>query len=141
LEKDLKATSDAAESSRSAAVGAQEAADSWRKGFAPNSGPVLSLTQVRDDHNQGYKESFDTIANTVKTTHTSAEQRRQDAVDAQGNADAWRAGWTPSSGPLLSLHQRRAIPDGYTFNYDNLETSIKNTHDAAEAARSAAVAA
>jgi hypothetical protein len=42
---------------------------------------------------------------------------------------------------VLSLNQRRAIPDGYTFNYDNLETSIKNAHDAAEAARSAAVAA
>ena len=37
------------------------------------------------------------------------------------------------------MSQHRAIPDGYTFNFDNLETSIKNTHDAAEAARTAAV--
>ena len=34
---------------------------------------------------------------------------------------------------------RRAIPDGYHFNYDNLETSIKDTHSTAEAARQSAV--
>ena len=60
-------------------------------------------------------------------------------VANEEDINAWRKGSTPNSGPILSLHQHKAIPDGYTFNYDNLETSIKNTHDAAEAARNAAV--
>ena len=79
--------------------------------------------------------------NGVTTAHSTAEAARQAAVNAQEAADAWRKGSTPSAGPVYpyGLSQRRAIPDGYHFNYDNLETSIKDTHSAAEAARQAAV--
>merc|ERR1711937_932725 len=91
----------------------------------------------------GYTHNYGVLEKSILDTHSAAEDARQAAVDAQANADKWRDGTTPNSGPVYpyGLSQRRAIPDGYTFNYDNLETSIKNTHDAAEAARSAAVAA
>jgi hypothetical protein len=79
-------------------------------------------------------------------TQADALKDRQDKYYARvlwGNqqeeeANAWRG--APYS-PVQSFNQRRAIPDGYHFNYDNLETSIKNTHDSAEAARNSAVAA
>jgi hypothetical protein len=144
LESDLLKQQIAAEDKRTAIVDAEEAANSWRKGWTDNTGDVFpyGLVQVRSrDHDQSYKSAYDTLADSIKTTHKTAEQKRQDAVDAQENADAWRYGVTASSGPVLSLHQRRAIPDGYTFNFDNLKDSIKTTHDTAESARQAAVSA
>merc|ERR1719305_1962355 len=83
----------------------------------------------------GYTFNFGNLKTSIKDTHDAAEAARQAAVAAQEAADAWRKGSTPNSGPVLSLNQHRAIPDGYTFNFGNLETSIKNAHDAAEAAR------
>ena len=87
----------------------------------------------------GYTFNYGNLETSIKDTHDTAEAARVAAVNAQEAADAWRKGSTPNSGPVLSLNQRRAIPDGYTFNYGNLETSIKDTHTAAEAARQAAV--
>lgn len=43
LKNSIHDTHTAAEAARVAAVNAQEAADAWRKGSTPNSGPVLSL--------------------------------------------------------------------------------------------------
>jgi outer membrane murein-binding lipoprotein Lpp len=141
LETSIKDTHSAAEAARQSAVNAQEAADAWRKGSTPNAGPVLSLAQGVDDRDQGYYHSYSNMNNGVTTAHSSAEAARQAAVNAQEAADAWRKGSTPSAGPVYpyGLSQRRAIPDGYHFNYDNLETSIKDTHSAAEAARQSAV--
>jgi len=59
-------------------------------------------------------------------------------VANEEDINAWRKGSTPNSGPVV-LSEGRAIPDGYHFNFDNLEASIKAAHDAAEAARVAAV--
>merc|ERR1719426_329020 len=87
----------------------------------------------------GYTFNYDNLETSIKNTHDAAEAARNAAVAAQEAVDAWRKGSTPNSGPVLSLNQHRAIPDGYTFNFGNLETSIKNTHDTAEAARQAAV--
>jgi len=87
----------------------------------------------------GYHFNYDNLETSIKDTHSTAEAARQSAVNAQEAADAWRKGSTPNAGPVLALSQRRAIPDGYHFNYDNLETSIKDTHSAAEAARQSAV--
>ena len=125
-------------SSQQAAVNAQEAADAWRKGFTPNSGPVLSLNQHRAIPD-GYHFNFDNLKDSIKAAHDAAEAARVAAVNAQEAADAWRKGSTPNSGPVLTLSQYRAIPDGYTFNFGNLKDSIKAAHDAAEAARVAAV--
>jgi len=47
----------------------------------------------------------DNLKASIKATHKEAELKREDAVDAQENADAWRSGWTPNSGPVLSYHQ------------------------------------
>jgi soluble cytochrome b562 len=100
----------------------------------------ISASQIsRKAIPDGYHFNYDNLETSIKNTHDAAEAARVAAVNAQEAADAWRKGSTPNSGPVLSLHQQRAIPDGYHFNYDNLETSIKNTHDAAEAARVAAV--
>ena len=72
----------------------------------------------------GYHFNYDNLETSIKNTHDSAEAARNAAVAAQDAADAWRKGSTPNAGPVLALNQRRAIPDGYHFNYDNLETSI-----------------
>ena len=34
----------------------------------------------------------------MKSQSTTSEKARADAIDAQENADAWRAGYTPSPG-------------------------------------------
>merc|ERR1711937_852273 len=136
----LKAHTEA-EAARQAAIDKQAAADAWRDGVTPNSGPVYpyGLSQRRAIPD-GYTFNYDNLETSIKNTHDAAEAARSAAVAAQEAADAWRKGSTPNSGPVLSLNQQRAVPDGYTFNYDNLETSIKNAHDAAEAARNSAVA-
>jgi|TARA_B110000285_G_scaffold94342_1_gene107714 hypothetical protein len=66
------------------------------------------------------------MADAVKTAHSAAEAARQAAVNAQEAADAWRKGSTPNAGPVLSLSQARETPDGYNFNYDNLENSLRD---------------
>jgi len=85
----------------------------------------------------GYHFNFDNLENSITSAYEAAEATRQAAIAKQAAADVWRDGVTPNSGPVIpyGLSQMRAIPDGYHFNYDNLETSIKNTHTAAEAAR------
>jgi len=47
----LKTHTDA-ETARKAAVDAQEKSDAWRKGFTPNSGPVINYPQLENpaDH-------------------------------------------------------------------------------------------
>jgi hypothetical protein len=202
LETSIHDTHTAAEAARQAAVNAQEAADAWRKGSTPNSGPVLSLSQDPADYDtygttfgkladslkerqdkyyarvlwgnqqeeeynawrgipytptkkdlgleslaqgkaipDGYHHNYDILESSILNAHSTAEDARQAAVNAQEAADVWRKGSTPNSGPVYpyGLSQRRAIPDGYTFNYGNLETSIHDTHTAAEASRQAAV--
>jgi len=74
------------------------------------------------------------MANTIKTTHNSAEMRRQDAVDAQENADAWRAGSTPSAGPVFSLAQGDR-DQSYAEHFDKLAASMKDQSTKAEMAR------
>merc|ERR1712167_330991 len=65
LETSIKNTHDAAEAARTAAVNAQEAADAWRKGSTPNSGPVLSLSQDPTDHDT-YDTTFSNLKNSLK---------------------------------------------------------------------------
>jgi hypothetical protein len=76
----VKTAHSAAEAARQAAVNAQEAADAWRKGTTPSSGPV-SLVQGVDDRDQGYYDSFSNMANNVHTTHSNAEAFRQAVVN------------------------------------------------------------
>merc|ERR1712086_583706 len=75
----------------------------------------------------GYTFNFDNLKDSIKTAHDTTETNRNAAVDAQEAADQWRKGSTPNSGKVFpyGLSQRRAIPDGYTFNFDNLKDSVK----------------
>ena len=129
-----------AETARQASVDAQEASDQWRKGWTPNSGPVYPYGLVQSNANpDGYTYNNGVLADHIHKTHTDAEAARQAAVNAQEASDAWRNGLTPNSGPVLSLNQKRAIPDGYTFNNGVLSDHIHKTHTDAETARQAAV--
>jgi len=74
----------------------------------------------------------DNLKASIKAEHNAAETRRQDAIDAQEAADAWRAGRTPSSGPVLSLAQH----DGsYEEHFDKLAASMKDQSTKREMAR------
>ena len=131
----VKDTHSAAEAARQSAVNAQEAADAWRKGSTPNSGPVLSLAQGVDRRDQSFADAFDKMANTIKTTHNTAEQYRQDTVDAQENADAWRKGTTPSSGPVSLVQGVDRRDQSFAAHFDKLADSMKSQSDKAELAR------
>ena len=137
LETSIKDTHSAAEAARQSAVNAQEAADAWRKGSTPNAGPVLALNQRRNPADpDNYATKFSTQEAQLKDRQDKYYARVLWGNQQEEEANAWRgAPYRPEN----SLTQRRAIPDGYHFNYDNLETSIKDTHSAAEAARQSAV--
>jgi nitrogen fixation/metabolism regulation signal transduction histidine kinase len=63
---------------------------------------------------------------------------QQDAHKANQNAgvareeeiNAWRKGFTPNSGPILSLNQQREIPDGYTVHFENMKDNLQAQQDA-----------
>merc|ERR1712086_207796 len=142
LETSIKDTHTAAEAARNAAVNAQEAADAWRKGSTPNSGPVLSLTQNPADYDT-YGSRFGDLETSLKDRQDKYYARVLWGNQQEEEYNAWRGkAWTPTKADLglESLAQSKAIPDGYHFNYDNLESSILKAHSDAEDARSAAVA-
>jgi len=85
-----------------------------------------------------YATRFGDLATSLKDRQDKYYARVLWGNQQEEEANAWRGAPYPPSPPEL-LNQRRAIPDGYTFNFDNLKDSIKNTHDTAEAARQAAV--
>merc|ERR1719331_2802953 len=137
LETSIKNTHDAAEASRQAAVNAQEAADAWRKGSTPNSGAVLSLHQRQNPADPDtYATRAGDLASSLKDRQDKYYARVLWGNQQEEEANAWRGKPYPMT---QELNQRRAIPDGYTFNFGNLKDSIQNTHDTAEAARQAAV--
>merc|ERR1740127_214174 len=141
LETSIKDTHDAAEAARQAAVNAQEAADSWRKGSTPNSGPVLSLSQNPADYDT-YDTRFSTQADALKERQDKYYARVLWGNQQEEEYNAWRGiPWTPTKKDLglESLAQGQAIPDGYTFNNGVLSDSILDTHTNAETKRKAAV--
>merc|ERR1719327_876228 len=102
LETSIKNTHDAAEAARQAAVNAQEAADAWRKGSTPNSGPVLSLAQGQPGpHPTDYDKHFDDLDATLSAHNKAWWAEHNAQVAKQAAADAWRDGWTANSGPEL----------------------------------------
>ena len=142
MKEETKASHTTYENNRVSGIEQQEHEDAWRnKTTYPTQKEILKTLVQRQDPTSAdnYVARVDGMKDATKSQHTAYEVNRQAAIDAQEKADAWRDGFTPNKGPVVSLSQHRAIPDGYTFNYDNLETSIKNAHDAAEAARVAAV--
>jgi len=84
-----------------------------------------SLVQARENPD-GYTFNYDNLENSLRDTAIAAENAREAIVNKEEAANAWRDGWTGNTGEVFpyGLVQRRAIPDGYHFNYDNLETSI-----------------
>merc|ERR1712146_245302 len=79
----------AAEAARNAAVDAQAAADAWRKGSTPNSGPVLALNQNPDDHDT-YGTTFDKLADELKAKQDFTDTWRKWGVKQEGEYNAWR---------------------------------------------------
>ena len=137
LETSIKDTHTAAEAARNAAVNAQEAADAWRKGATPNSGPVLSLHQRQNPGSaDNYADTFGGLESSLKDRQDKYYARVLWGNQQEEEANAWRGKPYPAE---AALNQRRAIPDGYTFNFDNLKDSIHTTHTDAETARNAAV--
>ena len=93
----------------------------------------LSKNVVLTQHRaipDGYTYNFENLKDSIKKTHTEAEKKRQDTVDAQEHADAWRYGWTPSSGPLV-LNQMTNPTDADTYgtHKDNLKAALKAQQD------------
>jgi len=84
-----------------------------------------------------YATQSDNLAAKMKKQYMQAEEDRYAAVDAQEDADAWRAGSTQS--PKAMLMQVRETPDSYTVHNGVLSDSIKKTHTDAETARQANV--
>merc|ERR1719460_3503927 len=109
LETSIKNTHDAAEAARTAAVNAQEAADAWRKGSTPNSGPVLSLTQNPADHDT-YDTRFSDLATSLKDRQDKYYARVLWGNQQEEEANAWRGKPYSMNADAQSLHQRRAIP-------------------------------
>jgi|TARA_B110000285_G_scaffold94342_1_gene107715 hypothetical protein len=126
---------------REAIINKEESANVWRDGWTENTGPVIpySLAQGVDRRDQSFADAFDKMANTIKTTHNTAEQYRQDTVDAQENADAWRKGTTPSSGPVSLVQGVDDRDQGYYDSYSNMANGVHTTHSNAEAFRQAVV--
>lgn len=89
----------------------------------------------------GYTFNYENLKDSIKKTHTDAEMKRQDTVDAQEHADAWRYGWTPSSGPVV-LNQMTNPTDADTYgtHKDNLKAALKAQQDAHLANQKAGVA-
>ena len=102
LETSIKDTHTAAEAARQAAVNAQEAADAWRKGSTPNSGPVLSLAQGQPGPQPtDYDKHNDDLADKL-AAHNAAWWAEHNAQIAKQTAvDAWRGGYTANTGPEL----------------------------------------
>jgi len=128
LKASIKTEHNAAETRRQDAIDAQEAADAWRAGRTPSSGPILSLAQ--HDRNGSYEEHFDKLAASMKAQSTKNEMAREEAYDAQEGADAWRAGYTPSPGgpqEYGGLVQRSGAdgnptsPDNYVDRLDGMK--------------------
>lgn len=141
LANDIKTQHNNAETSRSAAVDAQEKADAWRAGSTPNSGPVITYAQARAIPD-GYTFNNGVLSDSIQKAHTDAETARQASVDAQEKSDTWRNGWTANTGPVThpyGLVQAREIPDGYAFNNGVLSSSLAKTQMEAEDLRQAAV--
>ena len=99
LETSIKDTHTAAEAARTAAVNAQEAADAWRKGSTPNSGPVLSLAQGQPGPNPtDYDHHFDTLSDKIAAHNAAWWKEHNDQISKQEAVDAWRKGFTANSG-------------------------------------------
>ena len=49
----------------------------------------------------GYTVHYESLENSIKDKHTKAETARATAVKDQAGYDEWRAGFTPSSGPVV----------------------------------------
>merc|ERR1719446_1720350 len=115
LETSIKDTHDAAEAARTAAVNAQEAADAWRKGSTPNSGPVLSLYQkVNPADPDTYATRFGDQEKALKDRQDKYYARVLWGNQSEEEANAWRGvAWTPTKKDLglEELSQRKAIPD------------------------------
>ena len=105
---------------------------------------MLSLAQNPADHDT-YDTRFTDLETSLKDRQDKYYARVLWGNQQEEEYNAWRGKeWHPTRDDLgleigKALSQHKAIPDGYTFNFENLKDSIKNTHDAAEAARNAAV--
>ena len=83
-------------------MNAQEAADAWRKGSTPNSGPVLSLAQGQPGPQPtDYDKHFDDLEGKIAAHNAAWWAEHNAQIAKQSAADAWRKGFTANSGPEL----------------------------------------
>merc|ERR1712153_113514 len=103
----------------------QEQADAWRAvPYTPTQKDLGLAAMQRQANPDGYTFNNGVLSDSIKKAHTDAETARQASVDAQEKSDAWRNGFTANSGPVINYVQKRANPDGYTFNNGVLSDSI-----------------
>jgi hypothetical protein len=91
-----------AENARLDALDDQTTKDEWRQDSRPKEASFVSVSVGSAGVPDSYHENNDALATSIKKTHNEAEMYRQDQVDAQEDADAWRKGTTPSSGPVVN---------------------------------------
>ena len=79
----------------------------------------------------GYTFNNGVLADSILKTHTDAETARAAAVAAQEKADAWRAGFTPNSGPVITYAQMQnpADHDTYATTFNKLADELKERQD------------
>merc|ERR1711935_1045991 len=90
-------------------MGAQEAADAWRKGATPNSGPVLSLHQRQNPGSaDNYADTFGGLESSLKDRQDKYYARVLWGNQQEEEANAWRGKPYPAE---AALNQRRGRPD------------------------------
>jgi hypothetical protein len=72
----------------------------------------------------GYTFNSGVLSDHIHKTHTDAETARQASVDAQEASDAWRKGWTPNSGPVITYAQQ-----GNPADHDTYSTAVSTLGD------------
>jgi hypothetical protein len=92
----------------------EEEANAWRGvAWTPTNADLGLKAMQRGAIPDGYTFNNGVLSDSIKKTHTDAETARQASVDAQQASDAWRAGSTPNSGPVIVYAQNPADHDTY----------------------------
>jgi hypothetical protein len=95
----------------------EEEANAWRGvAWTPTNADLGLKAMQRGAIPDGYTFNNGVLSDSIKKTHTDAETARQASVDAQQASDAWRAGSTPNSGPVIVYAQNPADHDNYATN-------------------------
>ena len=92
---------------------------------------AVKIDRMARANPDGYTFNNGVLADSILKTHTDAETARAAAVSAQEKSDAWRAGFTPNSGPVINYVQRQNPNDADTYatTFGKLESELKEKSD------------